>query len=49
MVDNILSIFIIALWVTAVFVIVSHASGAAQVISAGMNGFSGIQRAAEGR
>lgn len=48
MVDDIISIFTLALIVTAVGIVVSHGSAAAQVISAGMNGFAGIQRAAYG-
>jgi hypothetical protein len=48
MVDDIISVFTLALIVTALGITLSHGSAAANVITSTFNGFAGIQRAAAG-
>lgn len=47
MVDDIISIFTLALIVTAIGIVLAHGSQASQVITSIMGGFAGIQRAAK--
>lgn len=46
MVDDIVSIFTLALIVTAIGVVLKHGSAASGVITSTFNGFANIQRAA---
>lgn len=49
MVDDIISVFTLALIITAIGIVLVNGTNAAKVITAGMNGFTGIQRAAYGK
>lgn len=49
MVDDIISVFTLALIVTALGIVVMNGSQSAQVITSVFNGFSGVQRAAAGK
>lgn len=48
MVDDIISVFTLALIVTALGITLSHGNAAANVITSTFSGFAGIQRAASG-
>ena len=49
MVDDIISIFTLALVITAIGIVVSHGAETAQILKVGLNGFTGIQKAAYGK